>query len=304
MSNFKTILFYKYTRLDNAEQYAQQHLKFCKDLGVKGRILVGDEGINGTLSGTPEQCETYMAHLQANPPFKGIEFKVDDTDTPAFNKIHVRYRREIVHFGVEIDPEFAATRLNADQVLQMKDEPDVVMVDMRNNVEHLVGKFKNAVTLDLETFRDLPKHLPELAQYKEKRIIAYCTGGIRCEKATAYLIQQGFSRDKVFHIDGGIIKYAHATGGVDFEGKCYVFDKRVVADVNLVNPSIISHCRLCDAPSARMVNCANPECNEHFVMCEACGEQWQGACSEACYQHPRRRPYDGTGYYARNGVQL
>ncbi|MBK8472067.1 MAG: rhodanese-related sulfurtransferase [Sphingobacteriales bacterium] len=304
MSAFQTLLFYKYAYLEDAETFAAEHLRYCKTLGLKGRILVGNEGINGSVSGTPEQCATYMQHLSQDLRFEGIEFKIDDTDQIAFGKIHVRYRREIVHFGVDIAPRLAATRLTAHEVFPIKDQPDVVMIDMRNNVEHQVGKFKNAVTLDLETFRDLPKHLPELEIYRNKRIIAYCTGGIRCEKATAYLIQQGFDRDKVFHIDGGIIKYAHQTGGTDFEGECYVFDKRVVAPVNTVNPSIISQCRLCGTPSAKMVNCANPECNEHFVLCAECGEKMQGACSTACYEHPRRRPYDGTGYYARNGKQL
>lgn len=304
MTPFQTLLFYRYTHLDNAQEYAEQHLQFCKKLGLKGRILLGNEGINGAVSGTPEQCETYMQHLLQDGRFKGIEFKIDDVESLAFNKIHVRYRPEIVHFGVAIDPELAATRLSASEVLAMKDQPNVIMVDMRNKVEHLVGKFKNAITLDLETFRDLPQHLPELEIHRDKKIIAYCTGGIRCEKATAYLIQQGFDHDKVFHIDGGIIKYAQQTGGVDFDGKCYVFDKRVTADVNIVNPTIISQCHVCGTPSARMVNCANPECNEHFVLCETCGEQLQGACSDACYQHPRRRIYDGTGYYARNGLQL
>ena len=305
MKLYQTLLFYKYVRLESAQVYAEEHLQFCKKIGIKGRVLIADEGINGTTGGTAEQCQMYMDYLRNNPHFADVEFKIDEEDELSFNKIHVRYRKEIVHFGIPIDPELSGQRLLADEVLAMKDQPDVVMVDMRNEYEYGVGKFKNALTLDLENYRDLPHKVAQLEPYKDKKIIAYCTGGIRCEKATAFLIQQaGFDRQNVFHIDGGIIKYAKLTGGKDFDGKCYVFDKRVVIDVNNINPTIISTCRICQQESARMVNCANPECNEHFVLCETCGIAMQGCCSDTCLQHPRRRPYDGTGYYARNGKQL
>lgn len=304
---YQTLLFYKFARIPNAAQYAEQHLQWAHDLGVVGRVLIADEGVNGTVSGTPSQCQQYMQHLQNDPLLAGITFKIDDEETLSFHKIHVRYRPEIVHFGVpNIDPNVSTGRyLQPDEVLQLKDQDDVVMLDTRNNVEHLVGKFKNAITMDLDTFRDFPHKVDELReQLKGKRIITYCTGGIRCEKATAYMIQSGFDADKVFQIDGGIIRYAKETGGKDFDGWCYVFDKRVVTPINEVNPTLISNCRNCGTAEVRMVNCSNPECNEHFVQCTACGEQMQGACSPACYQHPRRRPYNGTGYYSRNGKQL
>lgn len=304
MLNYNTLLFYKYTRIENAEKYAEQHLKYCLSLGLKGRVLVADEGINGSVSGPPQQCEQYMAYLQDDQRFAGIEFKIEATDELSFNKMHVRYRKEIVHFGIEINPDLAGIRLSGQEVLAMKDSPDVVMVDMRNDIECQVGKFKNALTLDMHTFRELPQKMEALLPYKDKKIIAYCTGGIRCEKATAYLIQQGFPRENVFHIDGGIIKYAQHTGGVDFDGKCYVFDKRLVTDVNSVNPTIISHCEICQQPSAHLVNCANAVCNKHFVLCESCGEKLEGCCSEDCRQSISKRDYDGTGYYARNGKQI
>ncbi len=273
-------------------------------LGLKGRVLIADEGINGSVSGTPDQCEQYMEYLRSDNRFEGIEFKVEYADVPSFNKMHVRYRKEIVHFGIDIDPRMAGNRLSGEEVLAIKDSPDVVMVDMRNDIECQVGKFKNALTLDLKTFRELPQKVQALLPYRDKKIIAYCTGGIRCEKATAYLIQQGFPRENIFHIDGGIIKYSQQTGGIDFDGKCYVFDKRLVTDVNTVNPSLISHCEICQKPSAHLVNCANAVCNKHFVLCEECGEKLDGCCSEACMESTGKRSYDGTGYYARNGKQV
>ncbi len=307
MKQYRTLLFYKFAHVPNAEEYAHQHLLFARNLGVMGRVLFAEEGINGTISGTIAQCDRYMEHLSNDPIFAGIEFKIDEEDEITSHKLHVRYRPEIIHFGVpDINPcDLTGNYLEPDEVLAMKDQPDVVMLDTRNNMEHLVGKFKNAITLDLQTFRDFPEKVDQLREeLKDKRIITYCTGGIRCEKATAYMIKAGFDANKLFQIHGGIIKYAKETGGTDFDGYCYVFDKRVVTPINEVNPTIISKCYICDTPEIRMVNCSNPECNEHFVLCEKCGWEMEGACCTACKEHPRRRIYDGTGYYTRNGKQL
>ncbi len=303
MKPFLTLLFYKYARVENAETFAAEHLVFCKSLNLKGRILVGDEGINGTVSGTVENCNAYMQSLSSNKTFEGIEFKIDEEDEVSFSKMHVRYKKEIVHFGVQDVNvwEMTGRYLEPKEWMEMMHEPDTVVVDMRNRVEWEVGKFKNAVTLDVETFRDIPNHLSELEQYKDKKVLAYCTGGIRCEKATAYLIQQGFKN--VFHLHGGIIRYGKEAGGKDFDGKCYVFDNRVTVDVNSVNPTVISHCRRCRNESTHFVNCANPECNEHFILCEACGWEMEGACSDECKAHPRRRKYDGTGYYQKHNQE-
>jgi UPF0176 protein len=137
----------------------------------------------------------------------------------------------------------------------------------------------------------------ELESLKDKKVITYCTGGIKCEKASAFLLEKGFKN--VYQLHGGIIKYGIEQGGEDFEGKCYVFDNRVAVDVNKVNPVTISTCYVCGTRSDRMVNCANPECNNHVPLCENCGWTMEGTCSEACKAHPHRRPYDGTGYYAK-----
>ena len=134
---------------------------------------------------------------------------------------------------------------------------DIVILDVRSNYEHELGRFKNAVTLDIENFRDFPDKLNELEQYKGKKIVTYCTGGIKCEKASAFLLEQGF--ENVHQLHGGIIKYGLEAEGEDFEGKCYVFDNRLSVDVNKVNPKVVSKCFVCETHSDRMVNCANPE---------------------------------------------
>jgi len=299
MEKFKTILYYRYVRLDRAEEFAQEHLQFCKSIGIKGRIIVADEGLNGTVSGTPDQCNRYMAHILADQRFSDMPFKIDEADRLSLTKIFVRYKKEIVHFGqatVNVS-EHAGQYLDPATFLELKDDPDTIILDVRNKVEHEVGKFKNAVTLPIEHFREFPDHLSELKKFKDKKILAYCTGGIRCEKATAFLSENGFQQ--VYHLRGGIIEYGKQTRGKDFDGKCYVFDERITVDVNEMNPTIISRCFRCGNPSSRMVNCANPECNNHFAMCEDCGWKYEGTCSEACQQHPRKRTYDGTGYYVK-----
>jgi UPF0176 protein len=302
MIKYQTLLYYCYSRIEGAEQFATDHLQFCKSLNLVGRIIVADEGLNGTVSGTEESCKTYMDTLHADPRFSKIDFKIDDVEEPSFIKMHCRYKSEIVHSGLRdpsiINPEIkTGIHLEPQDFVNMKDDEDVVVVDVRSNYEHSIGRFKNAITFDIENFRDFPQQINELAQYKNKKIVTYCTGGIKCEKASALLLHVGF--ENVYQLHGGIIKYGKEAGGEDFEGKCYVFDNRVAVDVNSVNPKVISTCRNCGSRTTKMINCANPECNEHFTQCDACGEQLDGACSDACQAHPRKRVYDGTGYYVK-----
>ncbi|MEY5068347.1 MAG: hypothetical protein RLZ47_209 [Bacteroidota bacterium] len=302
MRPFQTLLYYCYSPIENAEQFAADHLKFCKSLHLVGRIIVADEGLNGTVSGTAEACKAYMDAIHADPRFAKTDFKIDEVEEPSFIKMHCRYKSEIVYSGLRdpnvIDPnKKTGKHLEPAEFLEMKDRDDVVILDVRSDYEHNLGRFKNAVTLDIENFRDFPQKINELAQYKDKKILTYCTGGIKCEKASALLLKEGFK--DVYQLHGGIIKYGKEAGGKDFEGKCYVFDNRVAVEVNSVNPVVISTCYNCGKATPKMINCANPECNEHFTQCDDCGEKMLGCCSDTCMEHPRRREYDGTGYYVK-----
>lgn len=299
MSKFQTLLYYKYSHISDPELFRLEHLNFCKSLGLKGRILIAEEGINGSVSGTPEQCAAYMDAMGNNPLFKGIEFKIDEVDEPSFDRMHVRYRPELVNLGMpKLDPNKSdIPHLKAEEVLEMMNDPDIVMLDTRNKVEWEVGKFKNAITLDIESFREFPEALKDVEYLKDKKVIAYCTGGIRCEKATMVMKDMGFKN--VFQIDGGILKYCKESGGYNWDGKMYVFDKRVAVDVNTVNPTVISHCRICNEPEDHLVNCSNPHCNEHFVLCQDCAVKMNGACSAQCMDNPDCREYNGTGYYSK-----
>jgi UPF0176 protein len=294
------LLYYCYTPIADPEQFREQHHLFCLELNLRGRIIVAPEGLNGTVSGLQADCEKYMQDLKADSRFSHTDFKIETYPTHAFTKLHVRTKPEIVHADLfHIDPnQKTGKHLAPAEFKKIKNDEDVVILDVRSNYEHEVGKFKNAVTLDIENFRDFPSKIGELEQYKGKKIITYCTGGIKCEKASAFLLENGF--EDVYQLHGGIIKYGIEEGGEDFEGKCYVFDNRITVDINKVNPVVISTCHICGTRCDRMINCANAECNLHAPMCEKCGWEMEGACSLECKTAPAKRVYDGTGYYQKN----
>lgn len=298
--DYSILLYYCYADIEDTEAYREDHHFFCIENNIRGRIIISSEGLNGTVSGRKEDCEKYMAYIHSDSRFAKTEFKVEDHDKHAFTKIHVRVKPEIVHSSMRhIDPKIKTGKhLAPDEFKALKDQEDVVILDVRSNYEHELGRFKNAITLDIDNFRDFPEKVKELEHLKGKKVLTYCTGGIKCEKASAFLLDQGF--EDVYQLHGGIIKYGLEAGGEDFEGKCYVFDNRIAVDVNKVNPTIVSKCHVCGTNSDRMVNCANPKCNDHLAICEECGWELDGACSADCKEYPEKRPYDGTGYYQKN----
>jgi len=304
MKPFSVLLYYNYTPILNPEEYRVKHHLFCIENNLLGRIIVASEGLNGTVSGLKADCETYMKWLENDPIFAGsdFDFKVDYHESHTFNKLHVRVKDEIVHSDLGVDPRVRTGKhLKPKEFKQLlKNDPDVVLVDMRSNYEHELGRFKGAHTFDMENLRDLPDHVQEIEHLKNKKVITYCTGGIKCEKASAYLIEKGFT--DVYQLHGGIIKYGLEEGGEDFDGSCYVFDNRVATNVNSVNPEVVSECYVCQTKSDHMVNCANPECNEHLAICPSCLKDMEGACSSACKDHPRKRPYNEKGYYSKNSM--
>ena len=298
---YQILLYYNFVPVPDPESVRAEMEQFCLDNNLRGRILIAPEGLNGTVSGRIADTEAYMDWLRAHPVFHATEFKIDPAQHHSFLKLHVRVKQEIVHFGVnELNPSSPLDNYvepeEFREILQSEDE-DIVILDARSNYEHRVGKFKNALTLDIDNFRELPEAIEELEHLKDKKIYTYCTGGIKCEKVSRYMIEQGF--ENVWQLHGGIIRYGHEADGEDFEGSCYVFDQRVVVPVNTVNPSTIGQCYICEGPTDTMINCANSECNRHFLICPNCAETKEGCCSDPCMENPKRRVYDGKGYYLR-----
>lgn len=284
---YTILLYYKYVAIPDAQQFAYHHLKFCKKLGIKGRILVAKNGINGTVGGTPEQCDKYLEAMHANPLFTGMEFKSSTHPEPAFRKIFVRYRGELVtmQYREILDPNIDGAAYIEPQELNALYESgeDFVMVDMRNDYEAKIGRFKNAITLPMQNFKQLPEIVEaQLGKFKNRRIVTYCTGGIRCETATALLKKKGFKNVQQLH--GGVHVYGQQFPDANWEGKLYVFDERIAVPIN---NKILATCMHCQVPCDDYINCINAKCNDQIILCKNCRVQWNDACSEICKANPR-----------------
>jgi len=293
------LLYYNYVPIEDPETFRINHHRLCADLGLLGRVIIAKEGINGTLSGLEEACMKYVTYFKNMPLLQETVFKITPHHQHAFQKLNVRVKKEIVHANLHhINPrQKTGQYITPQQLEKMYDDPEVVVLDVRSNYEHQLGKLSRAITLDINHFREFPEKIEALAPYKNKKVVTYCTGGVKCEKASAYLLEKGFKN--VYQLHGGIIQYGQETNGQYFEGKCYVFDNRIVQDINKNEAKIISKCYLCQQDCDRMVNCANPLCNVHVPICTTCGITYEGACSERCKVHPSKRPYNGTGYYTK-----
>ncbi len=297
---FYILLYYFYAELIDAVTYREQHHRFCVENNLRGRIVVSKEGLNGTVSGLKKDCEAYMQYVKSDHRFADIEFKKSLYHEHAFNKMNVRLKREIVHSGlhdIKPLPSNKGKYIEPEKFREIKDDKDVVILDVRSNYEHRQGAFKNSITCNIDNFRDFSKQFDKTNISKDKKVILYCTGGVKCEKASAYV--RSFGYENVYQLHGGIINYSAKTDGKDFEGECYVFDKRVYVPVNRCNPTVRNKCYVCGISSSRILNCANTTCNKHVAVCAGCGNDYEGACSKKCMMSPRKRFYDGTGCYAK-----
>ena len=288
---YEVILYYYFNTIEHPEQFAKQHKQYCKDLGIKGRIYISSEGINGTAAGTPEQMAQYKADLRAIPGFEETEFKTDESDYIPFSKLICKTREEIVSLHVDgVDPKDGGNHLSPAEWRRVMEEEDHVMIDVRNNYESKIGHFKGALKPDVENFFDFPQWLEEAEIPKDKKVLMYCTGGIRCEKFSVLMKEQGW--DDVNQLHGGILRYAKEEEGKHFEGKCFVFDDRLVVPVNPKDLAPIAKCEITGKPADTYVNCANMECNKLFVCSEEGAHIMEGCCSEECKQSEYRRPFD------------
>lgn len=281
-----TISFYKYHYITDPKQFRDELYMRWSELGVLGRIYVADEGINAQLSVPTEQLELFKAHLESIDFLKGNRLNVAvDDDGKSFFKLAIKVRKKIVADGIT-DPEFDVTRigkhLKAEEFNALTEQDDVIIVDMRNHYESEVGHFENAILPDVVSFREqLPKVAAMLDNQKDKPVVMYCTGGIRCEKASAYMLYRGFK--EVYQLEGGIIHYANQVKqqGLKnkFHGKNFVFDERLGESIS---SEVISKCHQCGAPCDTHTNCANMACNLLFIQCPACKARTHNCCSDEC----------------------
>lgn len=281
-----TISFYQYFPIEDPQAFRDECYKQLFSLKVFGRIYVAHEGVNAQVSVPESRFTALKEYFNTIPPLKNIRLNIAvDDDGKSFWVLKVKVREKIVADGIT-DPAFDMSKkgkyVNADQFNRLTDDPDTIVVDMRNHYEYEVGHFKNAIEIPSDTFREqLPMSAEMLADAKDKNIIMYCTGGIRCEKASAYLLHRGFKN--VFHLEGGIIHYANTAKERSlpnkFIGKNFVFDDRLG---ERISEEIIARCHQCGKPADTHTNCRNEGCHLLFIQCEECAAKYNGCCSPEC----------------------
>lgn len=281
-----TLSFYQYHNIESPEQFRDQLYRSWSKLGVYGRIYVAQEGINGQISVPESGFEAFKEHMYSIPFLEGIRLNIAvDDNGKSFYKLKIKVRKKIVADGLD-DNSFDVTKrgkhLDAVSYNELADQGDTIIVDMRNHYESEVGYFEGAIRPDVETFREaLPLVEDLLQEKKDNNIIMYCTGGIRCEKASAYYLHKGFSN--VFMVDGGIIEYARQCEekGLPnkFLGKNFVFDERMG---ERIGEDIIAKCHQCGEPCDEHTNCANDACHILFIQCESCAAKYASCCSNKC----------------------
>ncbi len=260
---------YRFVELHDRDDLRQPFLIACEDLELKGTILLSPNGINFSLAGRQESIDSYIEFLESDKRFIGIPLKITYNDYQPFRRMLVRLKKEIIALGMdEIRPiDFTGPKIKPAEFKEILDnEEDVVVLDTRNDYETRVGLFKNAVDLNLATFRDFPKAIKELPdEYKKKPIVMYCTGGIRCEKASAVMLKEGF--ENVKQLEGGILGYFKETDGSYWEGDCFVFDDRVAVDTELKETEYVM-CFACREPlTTEEINSPSYKIGEHCPYC-------------------------------------
>ena len=290
---YRVLLYYKYVPIEDPVTFAQEHLAACKELGLKGRILVSDEGINGTCSGTIEQTDAYMNMMKADERFADMVYKIDEAEGHAFKKMHVRPKQEIVHLGLadDINPnELTGQYLSPKEFFEQMQAEDTVVIDARNDYEFDLGHFRGAIRPEIRNFRDLPDWMIENKEmFEGKKVLTYCTGGIRCEKFSGWLVREGF--EGVGQLHGGIATYAKdpEVRGQLWDGQMYVFDERIAVPINQVEHVVVGKDHFTGEPCERYVNCANPDCNDKILCSEENEHEYLRSCSYECREHPRNR---------------
>jgi UPF0176 protein len=271
---YTVILFYKFFPVENAEAFRDEMRALAEQFGLKGRILIASEGINATLEGPTESTTGYIEAMHANPLFADLVIKESEGTGNAFGKLVTRVRDEVVTLGAgefDIEKETAPS-ITAEELERMYDtDKDFVVLDLRNDYETAVGVFERTIDPGLKNFRDLPEKLPEIAHLKDKKVVAVCTGGIRCEKATCLLKKEGFT--DIVQLKDGIHTYMQKFPGSHFKGSLFVFDDRMSTSVvDVPNREIVGKCAFCGAPSEDFYSDDSVRPSLKLICCSSCIE--------------------------------
>lgn len=284
----QTLSFYRYVKIADPNKFRDTLYSQWSTLGALGRIYVSQEGINAQMNVPKSNYATFLANLESHQELQNMPLKLAvEQPTESFWKLTIKVKHQIVADGLPPDTYDIAnvgTHLNAEEFNKLASETDTLIVDMRNAYESEIGHFENAICPESDTFKEeLPLVSKTLADHKDKKLLLYCTGGIRCEKASAYLKNEGFQN--VYQLYGGIINYAHEIRSKNlpskFKGKNFVFDER---RAERITDDIVSVCHQCSQPSDTHVNCSNEMCNLLFIQCAQCQSQMSTCCSTKCQQ--------------------
>ncbi|HVU06842.1 MAG TPA: rhodanese-related sulfurtransferase [Candidatus Paceibacterota bacterium] len=296
------LLYYKYTSVRDPEKFAREQRDFCDRHNLKGRIIVAKEGINGTLEGLIKDTRAYRRFLNSKTGFKSVHWKISQGTGVAFPRLSVKVRPEIVSLSLEknkdadVDPrKTTGVHLKPADLKKWFDKGEkFTIIDMRNDYEHKVGAFEGSILPPLKNFRDLPKVMPKLKRFAQDKVLTVCTGGVRCEKASGYLIKKGFK--DVYQLDGGIVSFMEKYPGVHFKGSLYVFDGRVTMDFGGGKGKardVIGVCEKCGAKTETFADCTNQDCRNQMLCCKACIKADKAYCSDKCRliieKNPRAR---------------
>jgi UPF0176 protein len=281
---FQTLLFYKYTEIDGPEALKIEQQAWCEELSLKGRIIVSKEGINATIEGSLKDTEEYVKRLLGDTRFNGTHIKKSESSGKNFPKLSIKVREELVASGLGEIKRFADYIYPEELHTWIHSGKKFYVVDMRNDYETKIGFFKDSILAPFQNFRDLPKVIPVLEPLRDEVIVTVCTGGVRCEKASGYLLKEGFN--KVYQLHGGIVTYMEKYPNEDFLGKLYVFDGRVVLGFNTEDPKhvIVGKCDKCGKPSDNYIDCEYLHCvgKRHFISCDECSVRDGKFCSKGC----------------------
>jgi UPF0176 protein len=281
-----TVSFYKFVEIENPQQFRDELFQDLSLLNVFGRIYVAVEGINAQCSVPEDNFQFFSEYLTQHEQLKGILLnKAIEDDGKSFYKLKILVKHKVLSDGLnndEFDIYDVGSHLNAKSYNEKLSEPNTVVIDLRNHYEHEVGHFENAILPDVDTYKaSIPVILDLLEQKKPENVMLYCTGGIRCEKFSAYLRHKGFRN--VYQLKGGVINYTHQVKMLDLEskfiGKNFVFDDRMG---ERVTDDVIAYCHQCGKPSDNHVNCANDACHLLFIQCTECAAKFNQCCSDAC----------------------
>ena len=296
---YQVMSYYKFHPIPNPDQFCREHKNKCCFLNLMGRIYVAAEGINGSVAGYSEEVAEYKKYLSSLPGFEDTQYKEDSCDYIPFDRLKVKTRPELValKYPVPIDSQTqGGTHLTPQQWrTAIESEKDFVLLDVRNNYESAVGHFPGAIRPDIENFFDFPTWLEQADIDKNKKVLMYCTGGIRCEKFSALMRKQGF--ENVNQLQGGILNYAAKEGGAHFKGKCFVFDDRLTVPVEPDQKEPVGRCAISGVPCDTYINCANLNCNSLFICAAEAAIKMEGCCSEECRKSSWKKPFDPKGIY-------